>query len=75
MSASEINRLAKLILKEWHTRLFTSFQIVFNNITNDFSIFKPKQHGFVVGNASAHVPTESQHFVFDFLYLNFVALN
>lgn len=65
LSASENNRLTKLVLKEWHTRLFGSFHVVFDDIANDVAFGLTEHDGFFVSESAAHVPAKSQSF---FLY-------
>ena len=64
LSDSENNRLTKLVLKEWHARLFGSFHIVFDYVTNDLSFDLTQHDGFFVAESTTHVPTKSQSLSF-----------
>ena len=64
LSDSENNRLTKLVLKEWHARLFGSFHIVFDYVTNDLSFGLTQHDGFFVAESTTHVPTKSQSLSF-----------
>lgn len=59
---SESTDLRSKSLKERQPALLGSFEIVFDDLGNDFSFTMAEIHGFGVGQSSAHVPNKLQGF-------------
>ena len=64
-----------LFLEKREAALFSGFEIVFDELTDQFSFMMPEIHGFVVGQSTAHVPTHLDSFIADALRLLFHAID
>jgi hypothetical protein len=42
--------------KEWQLSFLGCFQVVFDDVTDDFSFIVAESHGLVVGQATPHIP-------------------